>query len=57
MTSQQVGWSGGEMVLQGVLLNWMVVRQGPIARMMVVGHFSVVFLFSVLSPFLEDSPI
>ena len=47
---------------QGVLLIWIIVGQGPIA--LVVGGggacldiFSVVYLFSILSPSLGDGPI
>ena len=61
------GWSGGAKVLgklsvRGVLLIWIIVGQGPIA--LAVGAeggcmdiFSLVYLFSFLSPSLGDGPI
>ena len=45
---------------QGVLLIWILVGQGPIALAIGVGcldNFSLVCLFSSLSPFLRDGPI
>ena len=62
-----MGWSGGAKVLvnfqcQGVLLMWMIVRPGPIALAVGAGGgcldiFSLVYLFSLLSPSLGDGPI
>ena len=47
---------------QGVLLIWIIVGQGPVALAVDAGGgcldiFSLVYLFSFLSPSLEDGPI
>ena len=61
------GGSGGAKVLcklseMGILLIWILVGQGPIALAVgagggCLGIFSLVYLFSLLSPSLGDSPI
>ena len=61
------GGSGGAMVLgkllvPGVTLIWIIVGQGPLALAVGAGGgcldiFSLIYLFSFLSPFLGDDPI
>ena len=65
------GWGGGGRVVRrcwvnfqcrGVLLIWIIVGQGPIALAVGAGGgcldiFSLVYLFSFLSPSLGDGPI
>ena len=62
---QRKGWSGGAMVLgklpvPGVLLNWIIVEQGPMLAGggggVVLTFFSLVYHFSV-TLFLGDSRI
>ena len=66
--SGMVGWSGGAKVLGNlpvpgrVLLIWIIVEQGPIALAVGAGGgcldiFSLVYLFSILSPSLGDGPL
>ena len=61
------GWSGGarywvNFQCRGVLLIWIIVGKGPIAIAVCAGggcldFFSLIYLFSFLSPSLKDGPI
>ena len=62
--SKARGWSGGAMVLGKlpVLLIWIIVGQEPIALAVGAGGgcldiFTLLYPFSLLSPFLGDGPI
>ena len=59
-----VGWAEGacKLPVPGVLLIWMIVGQEPIALAVgaiggCIDIFSLVYLFSFLSPSLGDGPI
>ena len=56
----------GKLLVPGRPLIWIIVGQGPIALPVgagggcgwgLFGHFSLIYLFSFLSPSLGDSPI
>ena len=65
LIKQRIGWSGGAKVLgklpvQGVLLIWIIVGQGPIVFAVGAGGgcldiFSLIYHFSFLSPSLWET--